>query len=229
VLFDAVGTLLRPVPCVADVYAAAGRRHGIDLSAAEVGKRFALAFARQEQIDQRWLDGRTSEPRELQRWRRIVRRVFGRTPAQDRIFAELWDHFGQPGSWQLDPAVGAVWTRLASAGYVLGIASNFDSRLLGICRAMPELAACPYIFVSSQIGWKKPNSGFFRAIEDKLALDAGQIMLVGDDVDNDYLAARAAGWQAVLLDPAGEHPELDAIAGLGQLADRLVSRHIHVP
>lgn len=229
VLFDAVGTLLRPVPCVADVYAAAGRRHGIDLSTAEVGRRFALAFARQEQIDRRWLAGRTSEPRELQRWRRIVRRVFGQVAALEAIFAELWEHFGQPGSWQLDPAVGEVWRQLAAAGYVLGIASNFDGRLLDICRAMPELAGCPHVFVSSQIGCKKPSRGFFRTIEQRLGLAGGQIMLVGDDLDNDYLAARTAGWQAVLLDPAGEQPELAAIAGLGRLPARLVSRHIHVP
>jgi len=225
VLFDAVGTLLRPVPCVADVYAAAGRRHGIDLSAAQVGQRFASAFARQEQIDHRWLAGRTSEPREQERWRHIVRRVFGRTGALDSIFAELWQHFGRPEAWQLDPDVGPIWRELADAGYLLGIASNFDGRLLNLCRVWPELAGCPHVFVSSQIGWKKPSPGFFRAIERRIGLAAGQIMLVGDDVDNDYLAAAAAGWQALLLDPAGRRPELDSIGGLRRLPDRLVRRH----
>jgi putative hydrolase of the HAD superfamily len=221
VLFDAVGTLLRPVPCVAEVYADVGRRFGCELSETEIARRFAAAFAAQEQIDRRWLGGRTSEPRERDRWRRIVGRVFGRPAALEPIFAALWEHFGRAQSWQLDPAAGPLWQELSARGLQLGLASNFDSRLLAICSGKPVLADCRRVFVSSLVGWKKPSVEFFRAIERELTLPATQIMLVGDDLDNDYRAALHAGWRALLLDPRGRWPQLDTIASLGQAAVRL--------
>ncbi|HEX4147921.1 MAG TPA: HAD-IA family hydrolase [Pirellulales bacterium] len=221
ILFDAVGTLLRPAPGVAAVYADVGRQFGCAPGEREIAARFARAFARQEQIDRRCFRGRTSEPRERDRWQRIVRRVFGRSAALEPIFAALWDHFGRPQSWQLDPAIGPLWQELSARGFQLGLASNFDRRLLTICAAQPELADCPRVFVSSLVGWKKPSGEFFRAVERQLGLAGAQILLVGDDVGNDYQAALAAGWQALLLDPAGRWPALDAIARLDQLPARL--------
>lgn len=221
VLFDAVGTLLHARPRVAEIYSTVGRRYGIELSEAEIAERFARAFARQEHVDRRWMAGRTSHEREVARWRHIVRQVFGRQTAHEAMFAELWGHFGSAGSWQLDPAAEPMWRRLTKAGYVLGIASNFDGRLLEICRRVTPLAECPRIFVSSELGWKKPSLGFFRTIEERLGLPADRITLVGDDVENDYRAARAAGWQALLIDPASSRPEQDTIASLDALPQRL--------
>lgn len=221
VLFDAVGTLIHAEPCVAEIYAEVGRRHGSDLNESEIKPRFAAAFARQEAIDRRWLAGRTSEQRELRRWQRIVRQVFGPATHADAIFAELWDHFGSPAAWRLDPQVRAVWQQLEAAGYLLGVASNFDCRLLEICRAIPLLANCPRIFVSSELGWKKPAAAYFREIERRLGLSGGEIMLVGDDVENDYRAACAVGWHGVLLDAAATEPNADAIARLDELPTRL--------
>jgi FMN phosphatase YigB (HAD superfamily) len=70
VLFDAVGTLLRPHPPVVDVYQAAGRRFGCDLAREEVAARFRQAFARQEEIDADDSQCRTSEPRAMAEDRR---------------------------------------------------------------------------------------------------------------------------------------------------------------
>jgi putative hydrolase of the HAD superfamily len=50
-LFDAVGTVLRPRPEVADVYHDIGRRCGSRRSREEVRARFDAAFARQEKLD----------------------------------------------------------------------------------------------------------------------------------------------------------------------------------
>src|SRR5262245_60532303 len=74
VFFDAVGTLLHPVPAAADVYYHAGQRHGSQLSLEEIRRRFATAFRAQEKRDA-VAGHRTSEEREVQRWQDIVAAV----------------------------------------------------------------------------------------------------------------------------------------------------------
>ena len=58
-------------------------------------------------------------------------------------------------------------------------------------------------------------------------LAPSDLLLVGDDLENDYQAATAAGWQAVLLDRAGSRanavrsdaaPAIPTIASLAELA-----------
>jgi FMN phosphatase YigB (HAD superfamily) len=73
-------------------------------------------------------------------------------------------------------------------------------------------------YISSQIGHKKPGLEFFRAIERSLQVQPEQILLVGDDLENDYLAACRAGWQALLLDRERQSPsDLTAAATLQTL------------
>ena len=50
VVFDAVGTLLHPDPAAGEAYAVVGRRLGSQLSLAEITRRFAVAFAREEEL-----------------------------------------------------------------------------------------------------------------------------------------------------------------------------------
>jgi putative hydrolase of the HAD superfamily len=197
VLFDAVGTLIAPCPSVAEAYHAAGRRFGSSLPIESIRLRFRDALKRQELLDaQQSPPHRTSQQRELARWRSIVSEVFDDVPDSEPLFQSLWDHFAQPQHWRLYDDVAGCWARFTQAGLIVGIASNFDSRFEGIRTAHPLLATCP-CFISSRIGHKKPSLSFFRAIEQTLALRPEQILLVGDDFDNDYLAAQAAGWHAL--------------------------------
>jgi putative hydrolase of the HAD superfamily len=199
VLFDAVGTLIAPYPSVAEAYHVAGQRFGSFLPAESIRWRFRDALKSQEILDAQQIPPHaTCEERELTRWRSIVTEVFDDISDSEPLFQSLWDHFAQPQHWRLYDDVAGCWARLTQAGLTVGIASNFDSRLDGIRAAYPLLASCP-CFVSSRIGHKKPSPAFFRAIEQSLALPPEQILLVGDDFDNDYLAAQAAGWHALLI------------------------------
>ncbi len=82
---------------------------------------------------------------------------------------------------------------------MLGIASNFDSRLESVCSGLAPLAGCP-LFISSRLGHRKPAPAFFRAVEARLRLKPDELLLVGDDPANDYQGALAAGWRAILVD-----------------------------
>ena len=217
VLFDAVGTLIEPNPPVAEAYEAAGRRHGSALSREEVLRRFRAAFARQERLDETEFRGRTDEPRERRRWQAIVGEVFDDVADAAGLFDDLWRHFAECAHWRLCPGAADCWRELSARGLTLGIASNFDARLEAICQGLAPLDQCRRLFISSRLGLRKPNPRFFTAIAKRLDLPPERIVLAGDDLDNDYFAAQAAGWQSVLIDPRGRHDVERRIASLAEL------------
>lgn len=208
VLYDAVGTLFVLRRPAAEVYADVGRRHGRARATSEVARRLREAFAVEERRDAADALGRTDEARELRRWRNIVTRVFAASDAAadgpesdgpERLFDELWRYFAAPDAWRLREEVVERLRRDAAAGRTVGVASNFDARLVAVVRHwLPEVPA-ENIFVSSLLGRRKPAVEFFRLCEARLALRPEQLLLVGDDRRNDYDGARSAGWHAELV------------------------------
>jgi putative hydrolase of the HAD superfamily len=218
VFFDAVGTLLYPDPGAVQVYTEAARRRGIDLPPDTVRERFVAAFRAEEATDTAagWV---TSEAREEARWRRIVGEALPGVTDPDGLFAELFGHFARPGAWRVDPDAAAVFAGLAGRGIVLGLGSNYDARLLSVLAGQRELnPLAGRVVVSAAVGWRKPAAGFFAEVVRAAGVPAGDILFVGDDLDNDYHGATAAGLRATLLDPRDRHPDVPArIRGLADL------------
>jgi putative hydrolase of the HAD superfamily len=200
VFFDAVGTLIHPDPAAGEVYHQVGQRFGSRLQRADVLQRFKTAFAAQEQRDA-WRDGRTSEKRELERWRAIVEACLPDVVDGDKCFRSLHEHFARPDAWAVQPGAGDVLAKLQVRRVGLGLCSNFDHRLRTVLAGLPELRPIQWVAISSEVGWRKPAAAFYAAVARCAQLAPEQILVVGDDRDNDYLGARQAGMQAVLFDP----------------------------
>jgi putative hydrolase of the HAD superfamily len=198
VFCDAVGTLIHPEPSAAEIYAAVGQSLGGRLTPTDIAVRFRRAFARQEAQD--FANGlRTSEERERQRWRHIVAEVLDDVSDPERCFAELFAHFSRPNAWRCDPDAAAFLAELHQQGYVLGMASNYDTRLRSVAAGMPELRPLRHLVISSEVGWRKPAPQFFMALCAQVALSPSQILFIGDDRVNDYDGATAAGLRALLV------------------------------
>ena len=103
---------------------------------------------------------------------RIVAEVFDRSPYAEQIFDDLWEHFASPANWRLFEDAANAWRQLAAQGLTLGIASNFDDRLVPILASLPPLDDCRHLFISSRIGWRKPAPEFFAAIVEALGVFA---------------------------------------------------------
>lgn len=216
VLFDAVGTLLYPDPAVADVYAHYGRQFGSRRTPAEILPRFRAALQRPTTQE------RLSEQGERERWQHIIRVVFDDLPGADNaLFEGLWQHFAEARHWRLFDDVAQAWHALQQSGRHLGIASNFDERLTTIVAAHPPLDRCETLFISSQIGYAKPDRRFYQAVEERLAALPHEILLVGDDRRCDYDGARAANWNAVLIDRDAASSAGAIITSLHEWVDQL--------
>lgn len=217
VFFDAVGTVLFPDPWAPRVYADTAAAFGLAADPADVLARFRAAFRREEEIDRAagWV---TSEARETDRWRAIVAAALPSSPAA--CFDRLYGHFANPDAWRVPAGTAAVLAELAARGLVLGLASNYDSRLFAVLDGRPELTALRgNVVVSSVVGVRKPGAGFFAEVVARAGCAPAEILFVGDDPENDYLGATAAGMRAVLVAPPGDTPlgVTRLIATLGEL------------
>ena len=220
VFFDAVGTLLFPEPSAVECYRTAAARRGLNLSPDELQRRFLAAYQLEEAADRLagWV---TDEQREVARWRRIIGSTLEKVDDPEECFHELFDHFARPAAWRVDPDAQRVAATLNDRGLILGIGSNYDSRLWSVLCGFPELSLLrDRVVISSAVGYRKPAGAFFREVAGCTEREPGEILFVGDDFENDYEGARAAGLRGVLIDPLGnESRTLDRISSLRRLLD----------
>lgn len=212
IVFDAVGTLIKPVPDVVTVYHSAGKKHGSRKTHEEVQTGFHQFRQSVFGPNQPSMVTRptTSEQSERQKWFRLVTEVFTDVAATELLFQELWDHFASPNHWALHSDVDPCWKQLKQMGFYLAVASNFDKRLLAIADSMlPEASGLP-IFTSAAIGFSKPELGFYlrvqRELEQKYGNSLLEITMIGDDRLRDYDAPKKAGWNAFHLDRSEANP-----------------------
>jgi len=147
------------------------------------------------------------ESREMQAWETLVAEVL--TPlesteesnATSSAFHVLWELFAQPSTWQ--PIEGAVELigRLRAAGVQVGLASNFDRRLHQILTGFVGELDFDHVFVSSDVGYRKPDPRFYDAMIKRLAVSPKDIVMVGDRWWEDFAAPTVAGIPAFLYRP----------------------------
>jgi putative hydrolase of the HAD superfamily len=207
IVLDAVGTLIKPTPSVADAYTEAADRQGVVLDRDDVRRRFQRTFRDDAIRADRGIHS-TDETIERRRWREIVAQVLPEVPDPQRAFDELWDHFGRPESWRCFPDAAPALRAFHEAGIEVCIGSNFDARLRCVVAGLPELAAMvDGLVVSSEVGYRKPHRAFFEAVSERLDLPPERILSVGDDLENDVRGAIRAGLSAVYLDRGQEAPD----------------------
>ena len=205
-IFDAVHTVLRPVPDVRSAYFDAGLRHGSDLSREQVGDRFRVA--RRQRFSTYVAASQTqpgalpsSDEIEFELWRGLVSDIFLGLESVGPLFDELWNHFASPDNWQLYDDVSSCFLRLKERGDRIVIASNFDSRLHDIVAKHDSLGIADSVFCSAEIGYRKPDPLFYKTVAESLGLcESDDVTMIGDDFENDYVAPVRFGWKAFHLD-----------------------------
>lgn len=218
IAFDAVGTLIFPDPPVHLAYYRVGQKFGSQFSPAEVRTRFETAYA--ERVQGLWSSAAACEAGEREFWQSVVADVLPDVNDPQACFEELFAHFADPASWQCLADVEETLGELAARGYRLAIASNFDARLHRICDGLPELGNITARIVSSEVGAGKPRPAFFEAVLSACECRVSELLMIGDDYENDVAGPRALGIAAWHLD-RGSGGAGDCLDALTELIDRL--------
>lgn len=111
--------------------------------------------------------------------------------------------------------------RLGAAGIRMAVVSNSDGRVRGLLERAGLLGAFEFVLDSREEGVEKPDPEIFRRALARGRLDdAGRALHVGDIYHVDVAGARAAGIEAVLVDPGGLREGVDCrrVAGIEELA-----------
>jgi len=110
----------------------------------------------------------------------------------------------------------------------LVVATNaVDSRSREVRAALARVGLNQYfqaVFTSGELGHRKPDPTFFKAVQSVLGVDPGQALMVGDDYRADILGAHRAGWRTLWFNPANR-----AAPGLLPLHDAEVTRLAGLP
>jgi membrane-associated phospholipid phosphatase/beta-phosphoglucomutase-like phosphatase (HAD superfamily) len=128
---------------------------------------------------------------------------------------------GQPGAMADWPRVAAVPGAAEALAALLGryrlcVATNADdSGAEKVMTALGRVGLARFIervFSSRDLGARKPDPAFYAAVLDALQADAvardepplcaDQVVMVGDDYENDVVGACAAGLEAIWFNPA---------------------------
>jgi putative hydrolase of the HAD superfamily len=226
VLFDAAGTLIKPTRSVGESYASIAENYGMQVAPAELLHRFRICFDGAVPLAFPGAAPDILGGLEQDWWRRLVRRVFdpfGPFHRFDAYFDELFAYFAQPQSWELYPEVIETLRLLTERRLKLAVVSNFDSRL---CNILAGLGAAPWfddIFVSSAVGYAKPDRRIFDYVLQSRRLAATHVVHIGDSVANDIGGAVNAGMKGILVDRNGAHEghTIPRVGNLKEILDHL--------
>jgi putative hydrolase of the HAD superfamily len=202
IVFDAAGTLIHLPKSVGYHYALVGKWLGLELDAAALDAAFHSAW---KQMPARPATGQPREDDDKGWWRDLVERVLDQVaPAmkdldRDNFFEFAYDHFAEPGVWELYSDASEVLAALYGR-FELSVISNFDGRLRMIFEHLGISKYFRHIFLSSELGADKPDPMIFDLAVKVSGFAPNEVLHVGDDPERDWRAAEKAGLQIFKLD-----------------------------
>ncbi len=203
VFFDAAGTLFTVNGSVGEIYARLAQKHAKEVAVHDLEAGFRRCFAVAPPMAFPGASPTEIPTLEKKWWKTVVQDVFaplGSFPAFDAYFDELFMFFAQAEAWQLYPETVEALGKLQSQGVVLGVISNFDSRLFGLLDGLGITQFFNPIVISTRAGVAKPAAAIFLRALAQHGLAPEHALHVGDSYEMDIEGARGAGLTPVLID-----------------------------
>lgn len=220
IFFDAGGTLLHPYPSVGGIYRRVAAGHGCIVDAEATEKIFRQAWLKRDGLSH--LASHSSEKIEREWWRGLVHEVFetlGGFKDFEAFFIELYDTFARPECWRLYPGVLDLLAGLKKRKKRLGIISNWDSRLLILCKGLGLEEAMDFVLASAVFGASKPNPKIFEEALRRSGVEAHEAVHIGDSFEDDVKGARAVGIHAILIERHAGHRKIENVATIHDLRE----------
>ena len=162
------------------------------------------------------------EKEERQWWHDLVKDVFDAVgPIEDfeTFFEELYVSFAGENTWRVFDEVLDVIQTLKEKNIYIAIISNWDSRLLNLCKNLGLDKYFDAIHVSALVGFAKPDSRIFQKALDEAGVLPKDAIHVGDSLEDDYYGSREAGIMPLFLDRdnACDYPDFKRISSLKEI------------
>mmetsp|Transcript_32685 Transcript_32685/g.60783 ORF Transcript_32685/g.60783 Transcript_32685/m.60783 type:complete len:366 (-) Transcript_32685:292-1389(-) len=118
-----------------------------------------------------------------------------------RVGERLYDRFATNSAWELYPEVPDLIRSLNSSGIILGVVSNFDSRLEPILESLGILKYFRFVLASGELGIEKPSAEIYEEAMKLAGCDTfEEILHVGDTVKTDVLGPLDMGMPFIFVD-----------------------------
>lgn len=202
VLFDAGHTLLYAHPDLGTVYAEATAELGVRLPPARYAGAFLPAF---RSFVKGPSGSEASDEQDYMMWRTITRSIYDSIEELRPVDFEAWfrklhARFGESAVWRCYDDVEPTLRALKRKGLGLGVVSNWDTRLRGICAGLGLDRLVDFIVISAEVGVRKPDPRIFEAALRKAGARPEEALHVGDLPEEDVEGARRAGILPLLVD-----------------------------
>lgn len=219
IFFDAGNTLFEAKESIGFYYSQMAARYGIEIEAKRLDQRFKNTLQKAPPLAFPDADEAALPQLEFEWWHELVRGVFSDIdfPYFDLFFKELYAFFESENVWRLFPETQSVLASLKKSAFTLGIISNFDSRLISICKHLGIHDFFDIIVFSSQTAVAKPEPGIFEHTLKEAGLNPSECIYVGDHFKNDVTGPSALGMKALLLDRRGLHSALREVTTIRDL------------
>ncbi|WP_242089014.1 HAD family hydrolase [Curtobacterium sp. DN_7.5] len=197
-------------------------QRGIDATDAVL----AAWFRAEDEQYERWRSGEIGFPEQRrERLRTVLPQLGLAVPASDSGLDALFDDYlaAYRDAWRVFPDVVPLLRTLRQRGYRIGLLTNGSEAQQRDKLARTGLAdAFDAVCVSERIGVQKPDPRAFTILAERLGVEAGACLFVGDDPERDVAGARRAGMCAVLVDRSA-----DAAPALDELVDAALTAPAH--
>uniref|UniRef100_V5GW39 Reg-2-like protein n=1 Tax=Ixodes ricinus TaxID=34613 RepID=V5GW39_IXORI len=207
ITFDATNTLLRFRESVGQAYSGVAHMYGVTSDPKRLNASFRTEWKKMiaEHPNFGCGSGLTSQ----QWWSQLVRRTFllsGCNAADSlmtAIASHLYESYKTSNCWTPNNGSADVLENLKISGHKLGVISNTDERLDCILTQLKLRHYFDFVIASSVVKVEKPSKDIFSlallCASSERPVKPEDALHVGDSVELDYLASKAAGWSALLL------------------------------
>lgn len=214
--------MFRPYPSVGDIYCEVAFQHGLQAEAGVLEELFHSHWEEKDGLAS--LAKRTSHKEEKEWWRALVWDVFskvGEIKNFEAFFEELYDRFAGAEAWRLFPDALPLIKSLKKKGKIVGIISNWDSRLFGICDDLGLTPHLDFILASAEVGVAKPDPVIFKEALKRAGVSPYEALHVGDSIKDDVWGAQQLGIHAIFIDRKGSRSSLSSQIKTIQFLDEL--------
>lgn len=166
------------------------------------------------------------EPDGRRFWHALVHATFAQIAlpeAFDTFFDELYERFAAADAYRLYPETLTVLQQLRQAGYIVGVISNWDSRLTGILEGLGLMEQLHHVTISAIVGREKPHRAVFDHALRAVSVAPGRALHIGDSLREDVEGAAQAGLQPLWLQrqetPESAYPVIRDLNGVWDWLD----------